>query len=294
VRIITPTSNIIGIISPVDWLNTQFIRQKFKSKEDLGNDVIKQLIEQCLDNPANKVLQRIYYYIENEQSMLDDFIKSTERYNYHPFGKVMKQRVNSIVGYLYTESIQKGCESIRLCKSIYFDEVLKQISGLLEPNNVKPVARIFRPYWNISWINNYIKYLDNNVKKHTLTILIGVDPIIVDNTRVPIDDIELIIASESSYLVKAILDLGMLFRPPFCTPIINMHHEGLDGLFMCNISVADLLIVKRYLVNQDYARGKEKNKATLGDINAILQVVGKEYYQVKYEGKCKACYGEYL
>jgi len=73
-----------------------------------------------------------------------------------------------------------------------------------------------------------------------------------------------------------------------------MHHEGLDGLFMCNISVADLLIVKRYLVNQDYARGKEKNKATLGDINAILQVVGKEYYQVKYEGKCKACYGEYL
>jgi len=57
-RIITPTSNIIGIISPSNWLNNRFIKLKIKSKKYLRNDIINMQYVYCRFIDSKKIYQR--------------------------------------------------------------------------------------------------------------------------------------------------------------------------------------------------------------------------------------------
>ena len=287
-RIITPTNNIIGIISPNNWINNRFVKQQIKSKKYLGNDIINQLIEQCLENPIPEVLQKVYFSIENEKRILDDFVKSMGTEGYHPFGKVITRRDGLIAGYLYRNALQKGCVSIWIDRSRIFDNELKKIMDLLAEQKVSHNDLSFRPFWDISWINNYAKYLDEHVKASTLTMLVGIDPIkirylgsnmIADSLDTPIDSIELSVASEHGSFVKATLALGRDCKFPNSSTIFNVQYEGLDRLFICNISVADLLTVKRYIKRNKWEKVTKADMVALDeDIKAILRVVGVEIY----------------
>jgi len=288
VRIITPTNNIIGIISPNNWINNRFVKQQIKSKKYLGNDIINQLIEQCLENPIPEVLQKVYFSIENEKRILDDFVKSMGTEGYHPFGKVITRRDGLIAGYLYRNALQKGCVSIWIDRSRIFDNELKKIMDLLAEQKVSHNDLSFRPFWDISWINNYAKYLDEHVKASTLTMLVGIDPIkmrylgsnmIADSLGTPIDSIELSVASEHGSFVKATLVLGSDCKFLNSSTIFNVQYEGLDRLFICNISVADLLAVKRYIKRNKWEKVTKADMVALDeDIKAILRVVGVEIY----------------
>jgi len=286
VRIITPTSNIIGIVSPNNWLNNRFVKQQIKSKKYLGNDIINQLIEQCVENPIPEILQKVYFSIENEKKVLDDFVKSMGTEGYHPFGKVITRRDGLIAGYLYMNSLQKGCVSFRIDRSRIFDNELKKIMDLLAEHKVSHNDISNRPSWDISWIINYAKYLDEHVKASTLTMLVGIDPIkircfgsnmIMDSLDTPVDSIELSIASEHGSFVKATLAIGSSWRCgsfPAKLKTFNMQYEGLDRLFICNVSVADLLTVKRYIKRNKWENVTKADMVVLDeDIEAILRVV---------------------
>jgi len=53
-----------------------------------------------------------------------------------------------------------------------------------------------------------------------------------------------------------------------------MQYEGLDRLFICNVSVADLLTVKRYIKRNKWENVTKADMVALdADIEAILRVV---------------------